>query len=95
MRNPTGYAQIVSDNPVVEYDTTTCCHCGRAIVTKPGSASTVYLVVGPSGLWQEEPGASCFRCMKPVCLRCHAIGYCLPLEKWLQQQERHRPHQGV
>jgi len=29
----------------------------------------------------------CRSCMKPVCERCHAIGTCRPLERWLERVE--------
>lgn len=94
MLRPQGYAQVVDpDRPLVEYDTTQCCHCGRVIFTKAGTVSTVYLIQRqlPSGLlvWEEEAGAGCWTCGgKPVCLPCHDRGVCLPLEKWLDYQER-------
>lgn len=89
MRNAHGYATIVDpDRPLTERDTASCCHCGAVIFTKPGTASTVYLVWDePTRRWLEEPGASCYRCYKPVCLRCHDHGRCTPLEKWMEQQE--------
>ena len=92
MRNPGGYAVIVDPTqPLVEYDTVSCCHCGKVIFVKPGTASTVFLIWNNlARLWQEEPGASCYHCMKPVCLRCHDLGTCLPLERWLEQQEGRR-----
>ncbi len=93
MLRPQGYATIVDpDQPLVEYDTANCCHCNRVIFTKPASVSTVYLIqhLTPEGVifWSEEPGAACWHCQKPVCLRCHDRGECLPLERWLDQQER-------
>lgn len=94
MLRPHGYATIVDpDAPLVERDTVTCCHCSRIVFTKPGSASTVYLIQRyRSGLWRwmEEPGAACWHCQKPVCLPCHDRGDCLPLERWLEQVEQVR-----
>jgi len=94
MRHAQGYATIIDpDRPLGEYDTITCAHCGTIIFTKPNSVSTTYLIQQrtPEGLllWVEEAGAGCWTCGgKPVCLPCHDKGTCLPLEKWLDQQER-------
>ncbi len=91
MRAPHGYAIWVSpDAPPVERDTCTCGHCGAIIFTKPGTASTVYLLPHPTDPTlpdSEEPGAFCRLCMTPVCLRCHADGRCLPLERQLEASE--------
>lgn len=89
MRSPTGYATVVEpDRPLVEYDTTTCGHCQRVIFTKPGTAATTYLIVDRRTLqWQEEPGAFCRVCMRPVCLHCHDLGRCTPWEKMLEASE--------
>lgn len=94
MLRPQGYATVVDpDRPVVEYDTVQCAHCGCVIFTKPASVSTVFLIqriVHGLIVWVEEPGAACWTCgQKPVCLPCHARGTCLPLERWLDQQEHH------
>jgi hypothetical protein len=88
MRRPQGYATFVSpDAPVVERDTAQCCHCSTIIFVKPGSATTVYLIPQLLGPDREEPGASCYNCMKPVCLRCHAKGRCLPFERKIERME--------
>lgn len=95
-RRPAGYATIAApDTPLIEYDTARCCHCGRVIFLKPGTASTVYLVLAWDTLrrlyrWLEEMGAWCARCDQPVCLSCHEIGTCTPFERWLDQQEGSR-----
>ena len=89
MRRILGYAQIVDpEKPTEEFDSVSCCHCSGIIRVKPGTVSTVYLIFNPM-IWQwvEEPGASCWHCMKPVCLACHAKGSCLPLERMLEQLE--------
>jgi hypothetical protein len=93
MLRPGGYAQIVDpDRPLAEYDTAACAHCSAIIFTKPNSASTVYLIpTQTAGIlhWVEEPGAACWSCgCQPVCLRCHALGTCTPLEKRLEQSEK-------
>ena len=92
IRGASGYSQIVDpDHPLVEWDTVNCCHCGTVIRTKPGTLSTIYLLFDPQRwVWCEEPGASCFHCMKPVCLACHDRGTCLPLERRLQAAEQHQ-----
>lgn len=92
MLKPHGYAQIIDPQaaaPLAEHDTASCGHCTAIILTKPGSASATYLVpatVHPP-TYREEAGAFCRVCMRPVCLRCHAIGRCLPWERALEQSE--------
>lgn len=88
MRRPQGYATFTSpDAPLVERDTALCCHCNAIIFVKPGSALTVYLIPQMSGPDTEAPGASCYQCMKPVCLKCHSRGRCLPFERKIERQE--------
>ncbi len=88
MLRPQGYATILDPSrPLVEYDTVTCCHCGRIIFTKPGTVSTVYLIWDAVSGWREEAGAGCWHCNKPVCLSCHDRGDCLPLERQLEVAE--------
>ncbi len=83
-----GYAFMTApDAQIWERDTITCGHCSRVVYVKPGTATTVYLLPHSDGRWTEEAGAFCRSCMKPVCLACHDVGTCLPLEKWLAQQE--------
>lgn len=92
MLKPQGYAQILDpDQPLLERDTATCSHCSAVIFVKPASASTVYLIYHRDGRITEEPGAFCRCCMKPVCLACHAVGTCTPLERWLEAHEGQRP----
>lgn len=90
MLKPQGYATIVDpERPLTEFDTVQCCHCNCVIRVKPGTASTVYLIFDEvAWRWIEEPGASCWHCMQPVCLRCHDLGVCRPLERQLQESER-------
>jgi hypothetical protein len=90
VRHAAGYAQVVDpDRPLVEYDTCMCCHCGTHLFVKPNTLSTVYLIFNPTiWQWAEVPGASCWHCMKPVCLACHDRGVCVPLERMLAQAER-------
>src|SRR5207249_4430130 len=88
MRRPLGQIMIVDpDRPLVERDTTLCCHCGKILLVKPGTAATVYLIPTPDGRWLEEPGASCWHCLQPVCPPCHDLGVCRPLERWLTETE--------
>lgn len=90
MARPTGYATIVDpDRPLVERDTVRCGHCTGVIFVKPGTAATTYLVLDrQTQAWREEPGAFCRVCMRPVCLRCHDLGRCLPFERRLEASER-------
>lgn len=88
MRRAQGYMQVVDpDQPLLEWDTITCGHCSRIVCTKPGTAATVYLIQHRDGRWTDEPGAFCRVCMRPVCLRCHDLGRCRPLERWLAEVE--------
>jgi hypothetical protein len=89
MRRPQGYLTITSDRHV-ERDTITCGHCGRIVVVKPNTATTVYLLPQRDGTWREEPGAGCRVCMQPVCLACHDVGTCRPVEQWLELMESAR-----
>ena len=87
--NHGGYLQIFSpDGPITERDSISCGHCNRAVFVKPGTAATTYLIPHRDGRWTEEAGAFCRVCMRPVCLRCHDLGTCLPLERWIEQQEQ-------
>lgn len=92
MRGTHGYATLVDpDRPTQEWDVVSCVHCGKQIFVKPGTASTVYLIpTRTPGLFLEEPGASCFCCMRPVCLPCYDLGTCTPLERRLAQMEGRR-----
>ena len=87
MLRPQGYAQFIAPEQVVERDTCTCGHCNRVIFVKPRSASTVYLIQHRDGRWTEEAGAFCRVCMRPVCLRCHDVGTCTPMERMIEQME--------
>ena len=98
MLRPQGYLQVIDpDCQTVERDTITCGHCQRVVFTKPGTASTVYLIPakprGPHDLdalkrQEEVPGAFCRVCMRSVCLQCHDLGTCRPAEKFLEQVEK-------
>ena len=74
-----------------ERDSVSCGHCNKVIWTKPGSASTVYLILHRDGRWTEEAGAMCRICMRSVCLPCHDHGACVPFEQWLLEQEGAKP----
>ncbi len=84
MRRAGGYATFTGEAAVREYDTCSCGHCGKILFTKPGTVSTVYLIPTRSGGWLEEPGAGCRVCMRPVCLPCHDVGACRPVEQLLE-----------
>lgn len=75
------------DMGVLERDYVQCNHCNAHVPTKPGTASTVYLIHHRDGRTTEEPGAFCRVCMSPVCLTCHAKGTCTPFEKQLELWE--------
>ena len=81
------WADPGSDTPILELDSLQCGHCNTVVFVKPGTATTVYLIQHRDGRWTEEAGAFCRCCMRPVCLRCHDVGSCLPLERWLEEQE--------
>jgi hypothetical protein len=83
-----GYATIVDpDAPLLERDTCCCGHCQRVIFLAPGAGITRYLIRQPSGEIKEEAGAFCRCCMRPVCLRCHAVGSCRPFEQLIEKLE--------
>lgn len=86
MLRPQGQATVYGDR-LIEHDTIACGHCNRIIFVKPGSASTVYIFYQLIGPPREEPGAFCRVCMRPVCLRCHDVGTCTPLERHLEELE--------
>lgn len=92
MRNAHGYGVITAPGVTCEYDTLTCGHCNAIVFTKPGSASTTYLLPGrlPDQPWREEPGAGCRVCMRAICLRCCAEGRCTPLEARIEAMEGKR-----
>lgn len=93
MLRPGGYAMILDpDAALIERDTITCGHCNRVVFVKPGSVATTYLIQHRDGRWTEEPGAGCTICGRSICLRCHDLGMCLPMERQLEQQERRRVH---
>lgn len=82
----------------IEYDTASCGHCQAIIFTKPGSASTVYLLpclpAHPGDLtvlnrWQEEAGAFCRQCMRSICLPCYQTSLTarIPCVVWERQFE--------
>jgi hypothetical protein len=90
MRNPGGYAVIVSPDATevnfdgfrcekinagtVEFDTFTCCHCNKVMHVKAKAP-------------MEEFGSMCRNCMKMVCPVC-ANGPCIPFEKKLDEMEK-------
>ena len=97
MRNVQGYAQILdpASPQLWERDTCACGHCGKVIFTKPGTVSTVYLILhhdraSGRSWWTEEPGAFCRVCMRPVCLPCHDHGGCRTVEALLEALEGQR-----
>ena len=87
MRTPQGYATLIGDRGLSEWDTITCAHCQRIVAVKPGTAATVYLLTTLDGRTIEEMGACCRVCMGAVCLKCHAVGTCTPWERKLEQME--------
>ena len=89
MRNPSGYAVIISPEKskvyfdklrceevpsgTFEADTFTCAHCNRIVHVKPFAP-------------MDEFGSMCRLCMKMVCPTC-ADGSCVPFERRLELQE--------
>ena len=89
MLKPHGYVTVVSDRQQ-SFDSVTCGHCNQIVLTKPATASTVYLVPDPDnrlGPMKEEPGAMCRQCMRAICLQCYADGRCTPLMKRIEAME--------
>lgn len=90
MRNPGGYATIVSPDShrvnfdrlrcesvgpgMYEADTFSCCHCNRIVHVKPRAN-------------MDEFGSMCRNCMKMVCPAC-ADGGCTPFLKKLEEAEK-------
>lgn len=90
MRNPGGYAVIVSPETtrvnfdrfrveeipsgVSEYDSFTCVHCNKVVHVR--ARSNV-----------DEFGSMCRNCMKMVCPAC-ADGPCVPFMKKLEEAEK-------
>lgn len=70
-----GYATITSREGVKEFDTLTCCHCGRA------------WCIRSSVKGQGDPGGWCMVCNKAVCPTC-AGKECMPLMKRLENMEQ-------
>ena len=68
-----GYATIVSENGLVELDTTTCGHCNSVTHIVPGKRP-------------EDIGGYCPLCDKFLCPKC-AGGPCVPFEKKLEAWE--------
>lgn len=87
MRKPQGYAVVTGDFMPLEYDTISCGHCNKVVMVKAGTGSTVYLIPQFTGPHLEEPGAMCRVCMRAVCLECHDLGRCLPLERMIEEKE--------
>lgn len=90
MRNPGGYATIISpvdtrvsfdrfrcediNSGTFEVDTFTCVHCNRVMHVK-------------AGVSMDEFGSMCRNCMKMVCPTC-ASGPCIPFMKRLEEAEK-------
>lgn len=95
MLKPQGYGVWTdpqAGSPLEEKDSLSCGHCGKHVWVKPGTGATVYHIqhLDPETgriWWTDEAGAFCRICMRPVCLPCHDLGTCLPLERFLEQQE--------
>lgn len=96
MRRPQGYGVVFDPLPragqpsIQEYDTISCGHCNKIVHVKSGTGSTVYLIpqlILGQPQWKEEMGAMCGCCMRAVCLPCHHVGTCTPLEKRIEQWE--------
>lgn len=75
-RRPQGYAIIVDpDTQTKESDTGLCAHCHAVFFYEQDMNG-------------RTSGAFCLHCMRPVCLRCDAIGSCTPFERALEKMER-------
>lgn len=72
--NLDGFQVAETSGGVAEFDTFSCCHCGRIIHVQARQRP-------------EDIGGFCRQCMKPVCPTCVDIGRCDPLEKKLERAE--------
>ena len=71
-----------------EGGTITCGHCNRIVRIKPGSGGSIYLLpTHQPFIYREVAGAWCGKHGGPICLRCHQIGICKPLEARLEELE--------
>src|SRR5882724_5685517 len=84
MKKARGYTIICDPaRPTQEIDTYTCCHCNR-LVDKPAGMSNT----------NDAIGAWCTCCDAAMCLQCVGKG-CLPIERWLEQQETRRNYENL
>lgn len=74
MRNPQGYAIIVSPGSTKEADTFTCYHCQHIVTVQPLVSATDF-------------GGLCKICMRLVCPNCVAQGTCTPWERQMDEME--------
>jgi hypothetical protein len=75
MRVPGGYA--IRTDPVLgisETDTRTCGHCQKVDAIRP--------FCDPA-----EVGGLCYVCNRYICLRCHGLATCDPIERKLERNE--------
>ena len=74
MLRPGGCFEITEPDGATRYvETTMCGHCGAHRKIKPSQRP-------------EDIGGFCYGCNRAICPRCVGGG-CVPLEKWLEQQE--------
>ena len=70
---PPGYATVIDpDAPggLIEYDTTTCPHCGFVAMTKGLSGNLEVLVFRADGTHYMKPAGFCRNCFQHVCPKC-------------------------
>lgn len=75
-KRPGGYGiWFNGQEPNIERDSITCCHCNRVVFVDP---------LRPV----EDFTGWCMACFKFVCLDCARTGVCDPLERRLERMER-------
>lgn len=78
---------------VVELKTATCGHCGKIIMV-PQSGDSLGRLSEQSYIDaflepKKDEAHVCHQCWSIQCDQCHALGYCSPLVKKLEQIEKH------
>jgi hypothetical protein len=81
-----GVASIVGSwGDTEERKTITCAHCDKLVYVQPGTDGTSPL--SPLAGVQQLPPSVCHICWALVCIQCHGLGVCRPLEERLRKLE--------